>query len=50
MNETGTSKQVKYKDLWLTDKILVIDELDKKTLQSAVAKKFGILQSQGCEF
>ena len=46
MNKAGTSKQIKCKDLLLADKILVIDELDKKTSQSAVVKKFGILQSQ----
>ena len=42
----GTSKQIKRKDLTLADKILVHDELKNKTSQSAVAKKFGILQSQ----
>ena len=42
----GTSKQIKRKDLTLTDKILVLDELKNKTSQSAVAKKFGISQSQ----
>ena len=41
----GTSKQIKRKDLTLADKILVL-ELKNKTSQSAVAKKFGILQSQ----
>ena len=46
MNKAGTSKQVKHKDLSLADKILVIDELDKKTSQSVVTKKFGISQSQ----
>ena len=46
MNEAGTSKQVKHKDLLLADKIFVIDELVKKILQSAVIKKFGISQSQ----
>ena len=42
----GTSKQIKRKDLTLADKILVLDELKNKTSQSAVAKKFGISQSQ----
>ena len=46
MNEAGTSKQVKRKDLLLADKIFVIDELVKKILQSAVIKKFEISQSQ----
>ena len=36
----------KRKDLSLSNKILVIDELDKKASQSAVAKPFGISQSQ----
>ncbi|CAK8677499.1 unnamed protein product [Clavelina lepadiformis] len=43
MTEAGTSKR---KDLSLSDKILVIGELDKKASQSAVANKFGISQSQ----
>ena len=30
----------------MAEKILAIDEIDKKTLQSAVTKKFGISQSQ----
>ena len=38
----GTSKQIKRKDLSLTDKILVLNEFKNKTSQSAVAKKFGI--------
>ena len=42
----GTSKQIKREDLTLVDKILVLDELKNKTSQSAVAKKFGISQSQ----
>ena len=46
MSEAGTSKHIKHKDLSLADKILVIDEIEKKTLQSTVAKKFRILQSQ----
>ena len=46
MSEAGTSKHIKRKDLSLADKILVIDELEKKTSQSTVAKKFGISQSQ----
>ena len=46
MSEAETSKHIKRKDLSLADKILVIDELEKKTLQSTVAKKFGISQSQ----
>ena len=46
MSEAGTSKHIKPKDLSLADKILVIDQLEKKTLQSTVAKKFGISQSQ----
>ena len=46
MSEAGTSKHIKCKDLSLADKILVIDELEKKTSQSTVAKKFGISQSQ----
>ena len=46
MSEAGTSKHIKHQDLSLADKILVIDELEKKTLQSTVAKKFGISQSQ----
>ena len=41
----GTSKQIKRKDLTLADKILIL-ELKNKTSQSAVAKKFGISQSQ----
>ncbi|CAK8676232.1 unnamed protein product [Clavelina lepadiformis] len=43
MTEAGTSKR---KDLTLSDKIHVIVEFDKKTSQSAVVKKFRILQSQ----
>ncbi|CAK8692071.1 unnamed protein product [Clavelina lepadiformis] len=43
MAEAGTSKR---KDLSLSDKILVIGELDKKASQSAVANHFGISQSQ----
>ena len=46
MNEAGTIKQVKHKDLSLADKFLVIDEPEKKTWQSAVAKKLEISQSQ----
>ena len=46
MSEARTSKHIKRKDLSLADKILVIDELEKKTLQSTVTKKFGISQSQ----
>ena len=46
MSEAGISKHIKRKDLSLADKILVIDELEKKTSQSTVAKKFGISQSQ----
>ena len=46
MSEAGTSKHIKRKDLSLADKILVIDELVKKTSQSTVAKKIGISQSQ----
>jgi len=46
MTEAGPSKQLKRKDLALSDKRLVIEELEKKTSQSAVAKKFGISQSQ----
>ena len=42
----GKSKQIKRKDLTLADKILVLDELEKKKSQSAVAKQFGISQSQ----
>ena len=38
MSEAGKSKQIKCKDLLLIDKILDIDEFEKKTLQSAVAK------------
>ena len=43
MSKTGTSKQVERKDLLLADKVLVIDKLDKKTLQNAIVKK---LESQ----
>ena len=39
MSEAGKSKQIKGKDLSLADKILVIDEFETKTLQSAVWKK-----------
>ena len=46
MSEVGTSKHIKCKDLSLADKILVIDELEKKASQSTFVKKFGILQSQ----
>ena len=46
MSKARTSKHIKCKDLSLADKILVIDELEKKTPQSTVAKKFGISQSQ----
>ena len=46
MSEAGTSKHIKRKDLSLVDKILVIDELEKKTSQSTIVKKFGISQSQ----
>ena len=42
----GICKQIKCKDLTLADKILVHDELKNKTSQNAVAKKFGISQSQ----
>ena len=46
MSEAIISKHIKCKDLSLADKILVIDELKKKTLQSTVAKKFRISQSE----
>ena len=46
MNEAGTIKQAKHKDLSWADKFLVIDEPEKKTWQSAVAKKLEISQSQ----
>ena len=46
MMKAGPSKQPKRKDLSLSDKILVINEPEKKTSESAVAKKFGISQLQ----
>ena len=39
MNAAGTSKQIKCKDLSLADKILVIDELDKKHIAKCSCKK-----------
>ena len=45
-SEAGSSKQVKAKDLSSADKILVINEFDKKDFQSVIAEKFKIFQSQ----
>ena len=42
----GPSNQLKRKDLSLGEKILVIEDVDRKISQTAVAEKFGISQSQ----
>jgi len=42
----GNSKPVKRKDLCLSDRILVVEKLEKKATQCEVAKEFGISQSQ----
>jgi len=42
----GNRKPVKRKDLCLSDRILVVEKLEKKATQCEVAKEFGISQSQ----
>jgi len=42
----GNSKPAKQKDLCLSDRIRVIEKLEKKATQCEVAKEFGISQSQ----
>ena len=42
----GNSKPAKRKDLCLSNRVLVIEKLEKKATQCEVAKEFGISQSQ----